>query len=80
MVMSKGKDLQYDLMIFNRWGAKVYEVEHAYTRQPNLYWNGRVMNNGAECPAATYFALYTLYLNGPNNPPSFIHGTVMLVR
>ncbi len=79
-VMSKGKDLQYDLMIFNRWGAKVYEVEHAYTRQPNLYWNGRVMNNGAECPAATYFALYTLYLNGPNNPPSIIHGTVMLVR
>jgi gliding motility-associated-like protein len=79
-VMSKGKDLQYDLMIFNRWGAKVYEVEHAYTRQPNLYWNGRVMNNGAECPAATYFALYTLYLNGPNNLPSIIHGTVMLVR
>ncbi len=79
-VMSKGKDLQYDLMIFNRWGAKVYEVDHAYTRQPNLYWNGRVMNNGAECPAATYFALYTLYLNGPNNPPSIIHGTVVLVR
>jgi hypothetical protein len=38
------------------------------------------MNVGADCPAGSYFALYQLYLNGPNNPPKQINGVITLIR
>jgi hypothetical protein len=68
------------MMIFNRWGAKVYDVEKAWTNQPQLFWNGRVMNTGPDCPAGSYFVLYTLYLDGPDAPATNIHGAIKLIR
>lgn len=80
IIKSSGEDLQYSLMIFNRWGAKVYEVEKAWTSQPNLFWNGKVMNEGPDCLSGSYFAFYHLYLDGPDAPPTIIHGAVTLLR
>lgn len=80
VVKSNGEDLQYSMMIFNRWGAKVYDVEKAWTNQPQLFWNGRVMNTGPDCPAGSYFVLYTLYLDGPDAPATNIHGAIKLIR
>ncbi len=80
VVKSNGEDLQYSMMIFNRWGAKVYDVDKAWTNQPQLFWNGRVMNTGPDCPAGSYFVLYTLYLDGPDAPSTNIHGAIKLIR
>lgn len=80
VVKSNGRDLQYSLMIFNRWGAKVYQTEKAWTNEPDLYWNGRVMNTGPECPSGSYFALYHLYLDGPDKDPKMINGVITVVR
>jgi len=80
VVKSNGRDLQYSLMIFNRWGAKVYQAEKAWTNDPDLYWNGRVMNTGPECPSGSYFALYHLYLDGPEKDPKMINGVITVVR
>jgi hypothetical protein len=67
-------------MIFNRWGAKVYQTEKAWTNNPDLYWNGRVMNTGPECPSGSYFVLYHLYLDGPEKDPKMINGVITVVR
>jgi gliding motility-associated-like protein len=80
VVKSNGRDLQYSLMIFNRWGAKVYQTEKAWTNNPDLYWNGRVMNTGPECPSGSYFVLYNLYLDGPDKDPKMINGVITVVR
>ena len=58
----------------------VYDVEKAWTNQPQLFWNGRVMNTGPDCPAGSYFVLYTLYLDGPDAPPTQLHGAITLLR
>jgi gliding motility-associated-like protein len=80
VVKSNGRDLLYSLMIFNRWGAKVYQTEKAWTNEPDLFWNGRLMNTGPECPSGTYFVLYHLYLDGPEKDPKMINGVITLVR
>ena len=80
VVKSNGPPLSYSLRIFNRWGAKVYQTEKSWTNNPDVYWNGRVMNTGPECPSGTYFAIYHLYLDGPDKEPQIIHGVITVVR
>jgi len=76
----QGGTFRYDLMIFNRWGAKVYEVENASVEDESKFWNGKVNNTDLECPSGSYYALYQLYLNGTNNPPTAINGIITLIR
>ena len=76
----RGGNFNYNLMVYNRWGALVYETQNASVTDEAQFWNGRVMNSGAECPAGSYFALYQLYLNGPNSAPKQIHGVITLIR
>ncbi len=76
----KGGSFNYNLMIYNRWGALVYETQNANVRDESKLWNGKVMNTGADCPAGSYFVLYQLYLNGNNNPPKEVHGVITLIR
>ncbi len=76
----KGGTFNYNIMIYNRWGALVYETQNANVSDDTKFWNGKVMNVGADCPAGSYFALYQLYLNGPNNPPKQINGVITLIR
>ena len=80
VIKSQGQDLQYSIMIFNRWGAKVYDAERAWTSDPQYFWNGRVMNVGPDCPSGSYFVLYSLYLDGPDSPPTQLHGAITLLR
>lgn len=70
----------YNLMVYNRWGALVYQTQNANIKDQSKFWNGKVMNTGADCPAGSYFVLYQLYLNGTNNPPKEIHGVITLIR
>jgi len=47
-----------DLVIYNRWGNIVYEVQ-SYQNE----WNGE-NNLGEQLPDATYFAILQIYVNG----------------
>lgn len=76
----KGGTFNYNMMVYNRWGALVYEIQNANVKDESQNWNGKVMNTGADCPAGSYFVLYQLYLNGNNNPPKEIHGVITLIR
>jgi gliding motility-associated-like protein len=76
----EGGTFNYDLIIYNRWGARVFETINANVADESKFWNGRVMNTDVECPSGSYFAFYNLYLDGPNNPTISIHGVITLLR
>lgn len=65
---------KYDLTIWNRWGGKVYESTDA-----KKLWNGKVNNDGAECPAGTYYYIFTYRLRG-QTAESTVRGTITLLR
>jgi gliding motility-associated-like protein len=76
----KGGTFNYNMMIYNRWGALVFETKDANIKDESKFWNGKVMNTGADCPAGSYFVLYQLYVNGPGNPPKEVHGVITLIK
>ncbi|MEX0968220.1 MAG: PKD domain-containing protein [Bacteroidia bacterium] len=66
-------ELMYELVIFNRWGEKVFESsERTYT------WNGLVNNTGAECPSGGYYMLFKYQLAGQEEKEHT--GTITLIR
>ncbi len=79
-IKSIGGTFNYDIQVFNRWGAKVFEQIHASSSDQTKLWNGLVMNIGAECPSGSYFAIFQIYLKGSNNPPEVVHGVITLIR
>jgi len=79
-IKSIGGTFNYDIQVFNRWGAKVFEQIYASSSDQTKLWNGLVMNIGAECPSGSYFAIFQIYLKGSNNPPEIIHGVITLIR
>jgi gliding motility-associated-like protein len=76
----KGGTFNYNMMVYNRWGALVFETKDANIKDESRNWNGKVMNTGADCPAGSYFVLYQLYVNGQGNPPKEVHGVITLVK
>jgi gliding motility-associated-like protein len=76
----KGGTFNYNMMIYNRWGALVFETKDANIKDESRNWNGKVMNTGADCPSGSYFVLYQLYVNGQGNPPKEVHGVITLVK
>jgi gliding motility-associated-like protein len=69
----------YELIIFNRWGIKVYESSDDGTGNDGINWNGKNMNNGNECPTGTYFYTFRYQLLNMDNPIS-TNGTITLLR
>lgn len=67
-------ELKYDLMVYNRWGTKVFTS----TDKTNM-WNGKDNNTGADCADGTYFYIFTYKLRAQTNDTS-VHGTVTLIR
>lgn len=75
-----------DLMIFNRWGAKVFEkTSIEYDNTPSnsdtgskiLLWNAKT-NNGNEADPGVYF--YILKAQGLDNVVYNEHGTITLIK
>jgi hypothetical protein len=67
-------------LVYNRWGALVFETQNANIKDESKLWNGKVMNTGANCPAGSYFVLYKLYVDGTDKSPKEIHGIITLIR
>ncbi len=63
----------YHVIIFNRWGMKVFE-----SNDNNDLWNGKVNNIGGECPDSTYYYIFTG--NDVNKLPFSNHGYITLIR
>lgn len=68
-----GGELEYELSIFNRWGEKVFE-----SKDSDVDWNGKVNNDGADCPEGTYFYVWKFKLIGGFERT--MNGTVTLLR
>ncbi|MBO6516111.1 MAG: PKD domain-containing protein [Bacteroidia bacterium] len=70
----------HELSIFNRWGEVVYSSASMHEVENLIYWNGKINNTGAICPAGTYF--YVLKYADHKHPDEFIKhsGTVTLIR
>ncbi|MCC6721338.1 MAG: PKD domain-containing protein [Bacteroidia bacterium] len=71
---------EFDIIIYNRWGEKVFE-----SKDQNFRWNGKVKNTGAECPEGTYFYIINYKvknqgLNGGKGKDDPVSGTVTLIR
>lgn len=64
---------EYDLVIYNRWGTKVFE-----SKDKNFDWNGKNMNTGADCPQGTYYYVFKYKLT--SGKEETLNGTVTLIR
>jgi len=65
--------LKYEIQVFNRHGAKVFESE-----DPLTSWNGQKMNTGNELSPGVYYVVIKYQLRG--QPEKEYQGTVTLIR
>jgi PKD repeat protein len=70
----------HEFTIYNRWGENVFESANKSGQSGNISWNGKVGNDGAECPEGTYF--YVLKYSYTDEPDEMINasGTITLIR
>lgn len=66
-------ETEYDLVIYNRWGTKVFE-----SKDKQLDWNGKNMNDGSECPGGTYFYVFKYGLQSGKSET--LNGSITLIR
>jgi len=70
---------EYELVIYNRWGDKVFETSKDGVGNDGNNWNGKNFNTGAECPSGTYYFIFRFRLiNMVSNKT--VKGTVTLIR
>lgn len=67
-----GQEL-YELKIWNRWGGLVFE-----STDPNVMWNGKTNNTGAENPEGTYYYVFKYKLRTESEKT--VRGTITLLR
>lgn len=70
----KGEE-KYELVIFDRWGVKVFE-----SKDSKVDWNGTVNNSGATCPNGTYYYILNYRYKGKNKDEPKLNGTVQIIR
>ena len=64
----------YELIIFNRWGQRIYRTEDV-----NQGWNGCTMP-GMMCPVGVYYYVLTYSCMSLPEKPIMKHGSITLVR
>jgi gliding motility-associated-like protein len=67
--------VKYDLVIYDRWGVRVFESTDA-----NKDWNGRVNNTGAICPDGTYYYILKYRYKGIDKDEEVLNGVVRIIR
>lgn len=68
----------YYLTIYNRWGMKVFESDHDGVGNDPANWNGKLMNNGSDCPEGVYYLRFQYAFRGEETKT--FTGVVTLVR
>jgi gliding motility-associated-like protein len=69
----------YHLRIYNRWGGLVFEGLKDGLGNDGVNWNGRMQNEGDECPAGVYYYIFDYKLITDEKIKS-VNGTVTLIR
>ncbi|MFA9213384.1 MAG: PKD domain-containing protein [Candidatus Methylacidiphilales bacterium] len=69
----------YDLVIFNRWGGKVFEGKNDGIRNDGNNWNGNNFNDGEPNTDGVYFYIFRYKLNFEDIERT-AHGTITLIR
>jgi gliding motility-associated-like protein len=73
---TNGKEFNlFNLTVYNRWGAKVFE-----TNDHTEGWNGKINNNGEECPGGTYFYILHYGYGGNDKEEPALNGTIQIIR
>lgn len=67
-------ETEYKLLIYNRWGDKVFE-----SFDSKKLWNGTNMNDGSECPAGVYYFIFNWKFRGSDQHNTQT-GTVTLIK
>jgi gliding motility-associated-like protein len=65
--------ISYSIKVYNRWGALVFK-----STDVSESWNGKVQNQGENCPAGNYFYILDYQLQG--QPKKNVNGVVNLIR
>jgi gliding motility-associated-like protein len=65
-----------DFAIFDRWGARVFQVHDVAPGDPSFGWNGQ--DHGSPAPAGTY--VYILSVRLPDGEQQLFKGTVLVIR
>jgi gliding motility-associated-like protein len=73
-ILIEGED-KYDLVIYDRWGVKVFE-----SSDKTNDWNGKVKNTGAECPDGTYYYILKYRYKGIDKDEPILNGIVKIIR
>jgi gliding motility-associated-like protein len=66
---------KYDLVIFDRWGVRVFE-----STDKNKDWNGQINNTGAKCPDGTYYYILNYRFKGMDKDEPILNGIVRIMR
>lgn len=69
----------YDLVIYNRWGNKVFETNKDGFANDGTNWNGKNFNVGDECPEGVYFFIFKYQMIN-QTAPKYVNGTITLLR
>ena len=69
----------FHLIIFNRWGEKVFESHEDGMDNDGRNWNGKLMNTGDECAEGVYFYIFS-WRYSVTQPEKAFTGTVTLIR
>jgi gliding motility-associated-like protein len=64
---------KYEMVIYNRWGTKVFE-----STDPNMKWNGKSFNDGAECAEGVYYYVLNYRFRGRSEQQA--RGSITLIR
>jgi PKD repeat protein len=70
---------EYHLLIYNRWGTKVFEGLKDGYKNDGINWNGNDHQTGPPCADGTYYYIFT-YKFYTESKSSTAHGTVTLIR
>ncbi|MFI5222565.1 MAG: gliding motility-associated C-terminal domain-containing protein, partial [Bacteroidia bacterium] len=70
---------KYQLVIYNRWGTKVFETDKDGNGNDGINWNGKEFNTGARCAEGTYFFIFNYKMVTEPNEKT-VHGSVTLLR
>ncbi len=74
-----GED-KYHLKIYDRWGVLVYESFEDGVLGDGINWNGKVNNQGANCPSGTYYYIFDYSFKIDPEKMLNTNGTITLIR
>lgn len=70
---------EYELVIFNRWGTKVFEGSKDGFANDGINWNGKNFNTGEPNTNGVYYYSFKYKLNY-DEVEKYVHGTITLIR